>query len=226
MTSYNRILYKTLVGGYEIYILSPNPNGDGGDTIQDAVVAMADAIEGWTSATKGISSASKTGETLTFTYSDNTTQDFTVPNGTPGTSPSASVSKSGTTATITITDATGTTTTTVSDGAAGADGASAQWTLSSDTTSTACSAALALGTWFYFSAGSSSLTVTSSLTFGQSSAVEFSSPATATTYTGPSGCSHYGDACDGGDFTPAASKTYQIVYLQTASKLTAYVKEL
>jgi len=81
----------------------------------------------------GISFISKTStsgliDTYTISYTNGTTQIYTVTNGEDGEngfSPIANVSKSGDTATITITDAIGTTTATVTDGTDGINGTNA-----------------------------------------------------------------------------------------------------
>lgn len=151
--------------------------------------------------------------------------------GTPGTDgddgigiSSATVNSSGHLI-LTLTD-----TNTIDAGAVkGADGAGSGWDTSTDTASTSCSYELAHGKYKYFSNSAiSSLTITSSLAnVGDICRVEFTSPSTATTYTKPTGCRHFGDDCDSSaDFTPAANTPYSLTYELCGNGLKCYVKSL
>ena len=111
----------------------------------------------------------------------------------------------------------------------GEDGAGSGWDTSTDTASTSCSYELAHGKYKYFSnAAISSLTITSGLSnLGDICRVEFTSPSTATTYTKPTGCRHFGDDCDSSaDFTPAANTPYSLTYELCGNGLKCYVKSL
>lgn len=115
------------------------------------------------------------------------------------------------------------------NGTNGTDGVGSGWDVSTDTASTSCSYALTHGKYKYFSNSAiSSLTITSSLAnVGDICRVEFTSPSTATTYTKPTGCRHFGDDCDSSaDFTPAANTPYSLTYELCGNGLKCYVKSL
>lgn len=115
------------------------------------------------------------------------------------------------------------------NGQNGADGVGSGWDVSTDTASTSCSYALTHGKYKYFSNSAlSSLTITSSLAnVGDICRVEFTSPSTATTYTKPTGCRHFGDDCDSSaDFTPSANTPYSLTYELCGNGLKCYVKSL
>ena len=114
-------------------------------------------------------------------------------------------------------------------GADGAAGVGSGWTVSTDSTSGSVSYTLAHGYYKALTnAAVSALTLTNGLgNTGDTCVVEFSSPSTATTYTKPTGCKHFGDDCDSsGDFTPAASTTYLLTFLKTYGGLKCFVKSM
>lgn len=114
-------------------------------------------------------------------------------------------------------------------GADGAAGVGSGWTVSTDSTSGSVSYELANGAYKVFTDSAvSSVTLTSGLSnTGDTCCVEFSSPSTATTYTKPTGCKHFGDDCDSsGDFTPAASTTYLLTFLKTYGGLKCFAKSM
>lgn len=115
------------------------------------------------------------------------------------------------------------------NGQNGADGVGSGWDVSTDTSSTSCSYALTHGKYKYFSNSAiTALTITSSLSnVGDICRVEFTSPSTATTYTKPTGCRHFGDDCDSSaDFTPSANTPYSLTYELCGNGLKCYVKSL
>ena len=115
------------------------------------------------------------------------------------------------------------------DGDDGTDGVGSGWDVSTDTSSTSCSFALTHGSYKYFSNSAiTALTITSSLSnIGDICRVEFTSPSTATTYTKPTGCRHFGDDCDSSaDFTPATNTPYSLTYELCGNGLKCYVKSL
>lgn len=114
-------------------------------------------------------------------------------------------------------------------GEPGTNGAGSGWDTLTDTASTSCSYALTHGKYKYFSNSAiTALTITSSLAnIGDICRVEFTSPSTATTYTKPTGCRHFGDDCDSSaDFTPAANTPYSLTYELCGNGLKCYVKSL
>lgn len=114
-------------------------------------------------------------------------------------------------------------------GADGTDGVGSGWTVSTDSTSGSVSYALANGAYKVFTDSAvSAVTLTSGLSnTGDTCCVEFSSLSTASTYTKPTGCKHFGDDCDSsGDFTPAASTTYLLTFLKTYGGLKCFVKSM
>ena len=115
------------------------------------------------------------------------------------------------------------------NGTNGTDGVGSGWTVSTDSTSGSVSYELANGAYKVFTNSAvSALTLTSGLSnTGDTCVVEFSSPSTATTYTKPTGCKHFGDDCDSsGDFTPASSTTYLLTFLKTYGGLKCFVKSM
>ena len=114
-------------------------------------------------------------------------------------------------------------------GTDGTDGVGSGWTVSTDSTSGSVSYELANGAYKVFTDSAvSAVTLTSGLSnTGDTCCVEFSSPSTASTYTKPTGCKHFGDDCDSsGDFTPASSTTYLLTFLKTYGGLKCFVKSM
>ena len=114
-------------------------------------------------------------------------------------------------------------------GDSGNPGAGSGWTVATDSTSGSVSYELSHGAYKVFTDSAvSAVTLTSGLSnTGDTCCVEFSSPSTASTYTKPTGCKHFGDDCDSsGDFTPAASTTYLLTFLKTYGGLKCFVKSM
>lgn len=84
MGEFTKELIATIRGS-SVYGVTPAPmEGRTLALIDDNARSLCAAMLDWMAETKGIQSTSKAGETLTITYSDGTTQDFSVPNGTAG----------------------------------------------------------------------------------------------------------------------------------------------
>lgn len=117
-------------------------------------------------------------------------------------------------------------------GADGQDGAGSGWTTTGDhapdSSSTTCTYELTHGAAKYFSNSAiTSLTITSGLSnLMDTCSVEFVS-GSSTSYTGPTGCHHFGDGCDASyAFTPAASTAYALTFVKYGYGLTCFVKSL
>lgn len=111
----------------------------------------------------------------------------------------------------------------------GPAGAGSGWTASTDSSTTSITVALSNGNYNYYSNSAiTALTVTSSLSnIGDTAIIEFTSPSTATTYTKPTGCRHFGDGCDSSaDFTPETNTPYLLTYLKCGNGLKCFVKSL
>ena len=194
-----RITYKTLLG-HEIPVLSPDPpDGKAGAVFMDAIKGSADACEAFMNATKGISSVVKTGETLTFTYTDGTTETFTVPNGATGaTGATGAQGPQGETGPQGV------------QGIQGEQGVSG-WTENTASTSSTPSITFTDGQSYQCASASITaltLSVSSGWSTGHVSRLRFYSPSTATTLTYPSTWICLGDDCSSHIFTPATDANY------------------
>lgn len=221
--------YKT-VGGVAVEVPTPEPTGAAGKWISDTVKALTDVAEATLAGTRGADGATITIGTAVSGTSDTTATvagskagDLYINSTTFGLFKATAANTWSYVGTLK-----GATGDPGTNGTNGTDGVSAGWTKVEDTASTTCSAAMSTGNWYLFgNSAVSSLALTSSLTFGQSAAVEFASPATATTFTAPASSRHFGDGCDTDfDFTPEASKRYLITYTVTGGGLCGFVKEI
>lgn len=125
----------------------------------------------------------------------------------------SSLVKSGETITITYTDGT-TQTFTVADGEPGTD---AGWTVTSESGTSTVS--LSNGQWVYVSSPSSSITVSSNLSSGESSILEIVTGSSAVTFSVPSNTKHFGDSVTDGVLSLSANSHYLITYLQGYNSL-------
>lgn len=240
--------YKT-IGNVTIQTLDTTPTGEGGAYIVDSIKKLADVAEFTLAGVKGEDGATIfTGNVVTGSSSEISatvegsrvgdvyinSSTFNFYKATNANTWSylgclkGSAGATGATGEQGPAGATGATGATGETGPQGPEGASAGWTKVEDTTSTSCSVSLSAGNWNLFgNSAISSVTVTNGLTFGQSSALEFFSPATASTYSAPADTKHFGDGCDSSfDFTPSSSKRYLLTFTVTGGGLVAFCKEI
>lgn len=202
MSTYSTVVYDTFLG-HEVHVLSPEPvAGTGGAMIQTNLKEISDALRAFMTATKGISTVVKSGETMTYTYTDGTTQDFTVPNGATGAQgPQGATGAQG------------------PQGATGAQGPQGLpgvtgWNAVTENTSATVSLTLEdCGSYKLTSTAITSLTLTtaSGWTDGHMARIRWTCPSTSPTFSIPSGWKVCGDDCSGGVFTPSAGSYWMFV---------------
>lgn len=221
-------LYKTLFGGYEVYVFAGVQPGLAADMVNDAIKAMADACEALEAGVTGPqgsilfsgTAVTGTGTGISATVANSRAGDYYLNDstgnyykasaanvwdylfnakGANGVSPTATVTKAGSVVTITITDANGTTTETVSDGVTG-------WT---EGTLTDGSTTLTDGVSLYSATGmaGASLTVGSGWATGSTARVGITFAASST-FSYPASWVCVGDDCSGGNFTFAQGESY------------------